>query len=372
MLKTVHLLDNTSVAHISQLWADRYVPDLSTLSLKESQFSISELRDALSPQGRKKTIAKLERMIEIRCQSAGIKTNILFSYIPNVVNLTESRGIADAAAQVYQKILSIYQRQEIALDLLSKLPHEGMIEFSSDVFKSCIPKLSLAQIKELAATLEPALLQFQVQHLSSCDRQTVGFMSTQFHLSAKLVLDRLTISEQLLLSPYFKFVEEQVCIPWQRVCVAAAKHELSSPILSIVQQLLPASGEIAQRVYHRAAQLYPNHSSRRGKLNHPKVKASSIRDIEMFQSYLLLCALEGNMNAVEEELLPLCLMVFPNIDVTWELVEKLLPLLISEIEPYLSPVQMRLLHPYMQAMQEIFSNLETKAAGTIKAFFMSA
>lgn len=372
MLKTVHLLDNASVAHISQLWADRYVPDLSTLSLKENQFSISELRDALSPQGRKQTITKLERMIEIRCQSAGIKTNILFSYIPNVVNLTESRGIADAAAQVYQKILAIYQQQEISPDLLAQLPDEGMIEFSSDAFKSSIPRLSLAQVKQLAAILEPVLLQFQVQHLSSSDRQTVGFMSTQFHLSAKLVLDRLTIPEQLLLSPYFKFVEEQVCIPWQRVCAAAAKHELNSPILSIVEQLLPASGEIAQRVYHQAAQLYPDHCSRRGKLNHPKVKASSIRDIEMFQSYLLLCALEGNMNAVEEELLPLCLMVFPNIDVTWELVEQLLPLLISEIESYLSPLQMRLLHPYTQGMQEMFSNLETKAAGTIKTFFMSA
>jgi hypothetical protein len=75
----------------------------------------------------------------------------------------------------------------------------------------------------------------------------------------------------------------------------------------------------------------------------------------MFQGYLWLCALEGNMTAVEQELLPLCIMVFPSIDVTWELVEQLLPLLVAEIQAYVKPEQMQLLLPYTQAMQRLFS-----------------
>jgi hypothetical protein len=179
------------------------------------------------------------------------------------------------------------------------------------------------------------------------------------------VLNRLTLAEQVLLSPYFKFVEEQVCIPWQRVCAAATKHEPDSPLLATVLQMLPASQEIAKQVYHRAAQLYPNHRSRRGGLMEPGVRASSIRDIEMFQGYLWLCTLEGNMTAVEQELLPLCIMVFPSIDVAWELVEHILPLLVNEIQTRLLPAQMRLLLPYTQAMQQLFSNLETKASGKV-------
>ena len=78
------------------------------------------------------------------------------------------------------------------------------------------------------------------------------------------------------------------------------------------------------------------------------------------------------MLAVEEELLPLCMMVFPSIDVTWKLVEQLLPLLVAEIQAKVSADQMRLLQPYTQAMQQLFSNLEKKAAGKAKNFFISA
>jgi hypothetical protein len=364
MLKTVQLLDNPSVDRLSQLWAQRYVPDLSTLSFKESNFSISKLIDAASPKGRTQTVAKLERMVEIRCQCAGIKTNIIFSYIPNVVNLTESRGIATVAAQVYQKILEVYQKQVTLPSTWINPLNRVSVDVSNEIFRlSVMPRLSLAEVKQLAMEIEPLLLKFQEQHLASADRRTAGFMSTQFHLSAKLVLDRLTLPEQLLLSPYFKFVEEQVCIPWQRVCSAAAQHNLDSPIFVLAQELLPLSSAIAKKVYSKAAHMNPNHRSLRGVLSNPGVKASSIRDIEMFQAYLWLCALEGNMSAVEEELLPLCMMVFPSIEVSWKLVEQLLPSLVAEIEGRVSPDRIQLLMPYTQAMQQLFSNLEAKAAG---------
>ena len=370
MLRTTTLVNNTSVERLAKLWAERYVPDLSTFSSSTGYLASSELVEAASPQGRVQTVAKLQRMVEINCKCAGIQTNVIFSYIPNVVSLTESQGIAKTASQVYQKVLEIYQQQSMPPALLSAIPKGETLDLSADVFKSeAMPRLSLLEVKHLATAIEPILLQLQSKHLSTTDRRTIGFMSTQFHLSAKLVLNRLTISEQLLLSPYFKFVEEQVCIPWQRVCAAAAKHELNSPILALVQKLLPVSQEIAKRVYNQAAQLYPNHRSRRGGLSDAGVRTSSIRD--MFQEYLWLCALEGNMRAVEEELLPLCMMVFPSIDVTWELVEQLLPLLVAEIQELLLPAQIRLLLPYTQAMQQLFSNLESKAAGKTKNFIIS-
>ena len=362
MLRTTRLLNNTSVERLSQLWAERYIPDLSNLSKEINRLTISELLEAASPEGRTQTITKLQRMVEINCKCAGIQTNVIFSYIPNIVSLTEGQEIAITAAQVYQKVLEVYQKQSLSPTLLATQSYKQGFNFSTDAFKlSAMTRLSLEEVKQLATTIEPALLQLQEKHLLAPDRRTLGFMSTQFHLTSKLVLARLTLPEQLLLSPYFKFVEEQVCIPWQRVCAAAAKHHCDSPMLALVQQLLPASGEIALRVYSRAAQLYPNHRSRRGGLSEPAVRSSSIRDIEMFQGYLWLCALEGNMTVVEQELLPLCSMVFPSIDVSWELVEQLLPLLVAEIHVRVKPEQIKLLRPYTQAMQKLFSNLEATA-----------
>ncbi|MBD0346552.1 MAG: hypothetical protein ICV63_17345 [Coleofasciculus sp. Co-bin14] len=365
MLKPTRLVDNASVKRLTQLWAERYAPDLSTLSKEVGHLTVAELLNATSPQGRSQTVANLQRMVEINCKCAGIQTNVIFSYIPNIVGITEAQGIARSAAQVYQQVLEVYQQQLPSPALLAIQSQRETIDISSDAFTSIMPRLSLSEVKQLVTVLEPVLLQLQEQYLSVSDRRTIGFMSTQFHLTSKLVLNRLTLAEQLLLSPYFKFIEEQVCIPWQRVCAAATHHEINSPILALVQTLLPASKEIAQQVYHRAAQLYPNHRSRGGTLSEPGVKASSIRDIEMFQGYLWLCALEGNMKAVEEEFLPLCMMVFPSINVTWELVEQLLPLLVTEIQVRVSPAQMRLLEPYTQAMQQLFSNLEAAAAETV-------
>lgn len=368
MLKITQSNNNSSVNRLVELWAERYVPDLSTLSSKVNLLSFSELIEAASPKGRTQTVAKLQRMVEINCKCAAIQTNVIFSYIPNVVSLTEGQGIAKAAAEVYQQVLKVYQEQSISRTLWETWQQRGTVNFSTDAVNSSVmPKLDVSQVKQLATTLEPLLLQFQQQHLSASDRRTIGFMSTQFHLTSKLVLTRLTLPEQLLLSPYFKFVEEQVCIPWQRVCAAVAQHKLNSPIVALVEKLLPMSQEIAKKVYQQAVQLYPNHLSRRGGLSAPEVRTSSIRDIEMFQGYLWLCALEGSMMAVEKELLPLCLMVFPSIDVTWELVEQLLKLLAAEIQAYLPPDQMNLLLPYTQGMQQLFANADTKAAKDSKS-----
>lgn len=369
MLRTTRLLNNTSVERLSQLWAERYIPDLSNLSKEIDCLTFSELLEAASPEGRTKTVAKLQRMVEINCKCAGIQTNVFFSYIPNVVSLTEGQHIARTASQVYQKVLEVYQEQSPSPALLATKSQEGTVNCSIDAFRSsAMLRLSIEEVKQLAITLEPVLLRLQEQYLLAPDRRTIGFMSTQFHLTSKLVLARLTLPEQLLLSPYFKFVEEQVCIPWQRICAAAAMHDLDSPTLTLVQQMLPASGEIALSVYDRAAQFYPNHRSRRGRLSEQRVRISSIRDIEMFQGYLLLCALEGNMTVVEQELLPLCIMVFPSIEVSWELVEQLLPLLITEIQTRLKPEQLRLLMPYAQAMQQLFSNLEATAAKKVQDY----
>ncbi len=356
MLVTTPLDKNITVKRLLNIWAARYVPDLSTLSLTTNKCTTTELMEATSPQGREKTVTKLSRLIEIHCKCAGIRTSILFSYIPNVVNLTESQGIATSSAQVYEKVLSVYKKHSLTSDLISALSQVETVDISTDLYKvSVMPKLELPEVSSLVTILTPELMQFQSQHLSANNQNTLGFMSTQFHLSSKVLLNRLSLPEQLLLSPYFKFVEEQVCIPWQRVCTAAAQHSLNSPVLALVEQLIPKSQEIATRVYRHALERYPTYRSRRGKLDHPEVKASSIRDVEMFQAYLWVCVLEQSMAVMEKELYPLCEMVYPSVSVSWELVESMVGLLVDKILIRLNSEQQSIVQPYTTAMQKLFA-----------------
>jgi hypothetical protein len=365
MLRNINLSANSSVDSLVQLWANRYLPDLTPLSSKSSQIDVSELFEVASSEGRAKTVAKLKRLISINCECAGIKTNTLFSYIPNVVNLTESSRIAKFVTNVYEKTLFIYQQQSnsiIPMVVNSKLFAET-INCSTNVdaaIKWAMPALEMPAMEQLALELEPVLLELREQHISARDPRAIGFITTQFHFSTKLVLAKLTLPEQVLLNPYFKFIEEQVCIPLQRVCKAAAQHNLHSPELTIVQQLLPVCRDIATAVYNKAASLYHKHSSRRGGLTKPVVAESTMRDLEMFQVYLWLCVLEGNMAAIEQELLPLCIMVFPSVDVSWQLVEQMLQLLVDELMSRVLPQQNNLLLPYTQNMQQLFSNIEQK------------
>lgn len=355
-------VNNTSSEYLVKLWEKRYIPDLFTVSSEEQRLAVSGLLEAASPEGRAKTVAKLQRVIKVNCECAAIKTNSLFSYIPNVINLTESSKIAEFVAQIYQKILEFYSQQSPVIpaqkDIFSSVAN--VMDFKSDanvITNSTMPLLKMPAIEKLAREFEPVLKQLREKHLSAHDPRMIGFISTQFHFSTKLVLARLTPSEQVLLSPYFKFIEEQICIPLQRVCTAAANYDLDSPALTIVQQMLPASRDIASTVYSRAGQLYPTHRSRRGRLTDEGIKASTERDLEMFQVYLWLCLLERNMTSVENELIPLCVMVFPSVDVTWKLVREMLQLLLDEIRERLEPNYQQLLLPYTQAMQQLFSQL---------------
>lgn len=353
VLKTTQLIKNTSVNHLINLWAKRYTPDLSSFSIvKAKDPSVyTSLLEAASLEGRANTALKLhDCSVNNKCQLAGIKTNALYNYIPNVVDLKEARKITHFAYKVYRKLLEIYQQPA----LIATSPTEKLFALANNSQDLSLSSLGIPSIEQLATALEPLLIKLQEQHIASKDWRTLGFITTQFNFSNKLMLDRLTDAEKALLTPYLKFIEEQVALPWQRVCAAAAKHQLNSPSLSLVTQMFPLSEEIAETVYRRLVALFPNHWSRRGKLGNPDIAHSCIRDLNMFQAYLWLCLLEESMQSVEQELVILCVMVMQGVDVKWELTEQWTKVLLDEILSRLNPQQKELLLPYAQKMQQVF------------------
>jgi hypothetical protein len=177
----------------------------------------------------------------------------------------------------------------------------------------------------------------------------------QFHYTGMLLLERLSPVEQSLFAPYLKVMDDHFYMPLKAAYEAAADYELNSPVLIAVQQLLLVSTRIAHAVCKQVSHLRPTYNSYSGNLNSSVVRVSSIRDVEMFQVYLCLCTLENSIRSVQQELFPLCVMLYPRLQVSWELVQEMLRTMGWEMHERLSPEQLAVFYPYLKALTEMFS-----------------
>jgi hypothetical protein len=76
----------------------------------------------------------------------------------------------------------------------------------------------------------------------------------------------------------------------------------------------------------------------------------------MFQVYLCLCVLEDSLQSVQNELFPLCAMLYPRLQVSWRLVQEMLQAIGWEMHDRLTPHEVAVFLPYLGALTEMFSN----------------
>lgn len=279
LLKSLHSVKSSSVNTLLDLWAQRYAPNLSSLLLLQDSSNYESLIIANSLEGRALTVTKLtDNILDINSQMAWIQTKTLHNYIPNVLDLNEARRITQFATRVYKKLLQVYQQRSLSL-----APNTAKSSNANWAFEMrSLLSLDQTTLAQISYNLEPILLVFQEQLLASKDWRALGFMTTQLKFTNKLILSYLTPIEILLLSSYLKVVEEQVAMPWQRVCTAAATHEPRSQALTVVEQMISVAEEIARSVHYRLVEIFPNYHSRSGWLADADVAHSSIRDLICF------------------------------------------------------------------------------------------
>jgi len=193
------------------------------------------------------------------------------------------------------------------------------------------------------------------QKYTAHDPRAIGFVSMQFHYTGQTLLEWASTAERLLLEPYFKVMDDHLYMPLKAAYAAAGNHDYHSPALQAVRQLLPLSSRIAQAVCRQISRKYPKYCSYNGLLTSPTVRISSIRDVEMFQVYLCLCLLENDLRSVQQELFPLCVMLYPRLQVSWQLVQDMLQAIGWEMCDRLSPDQVAAFLPYLHAFSEMFS-----------------
>lgn len=304
--------------HLSQYWAKKYVEKLAehhevvnTSSQTDIYFiAAQQLKESL----RSVSVKAWERTESLL--AAEIKRHQID---PLLINPWE---ISKDVHQIYEKTLSAYAERVT--------PQEFSVLLS----------MELGNIRKKYTAVDP---------------RVIGFVSMQFHYSGQLLLTQSPELHQSKLGEYFKVIDDHLYMPLRRAYDAAASHDYDSPQLRTVQRLLPASSDIARTIVDRVIVLYPNYYCHTGLLSEPIVRISSIRDVEMFQVYLWVCVLEGSINAVQQELFPLCAMLYPTLKVSWELVRQMLYQLRVRIRSHLSPEDMTHYEPYAQAIWMMFS-----------------
>jgi hypothetical protein len=309
---------DASIQSLSQVWAKRYVEKLAT----QDQYLAK-----VSKQGDQHDQASnLLQMLRPTIAQAWTKTEALLAreVVRHEIDfhLINPWDIAKDAYDIYEKALSAYAKQ---------LPPARL---------SVLISADLGKIRRKYTQVDP---------------RVIGFVSMQFHYSGQMLLSFLPIAQQVILTDYFKVIDDHLYMPLQRAYSVAAQHSYDSPALQLVQTLLPVSSTIAKNIVARVIELYPTYQSHTGALGELPVQISSIRDVEMFQVYLWVCVLENNISAVQQELFPLCVMLYPRLKVRWELVRQLIYLLGKEVRLHLKPAQAKYYAPYYQALWSMFS-----------------
>ena len=344
MLKPVDNFKTLSVEHLLKLWQQRYIQDLLSLYSEDFSTYCLVVRASL-PEGRISTVTKLNNKIfDANSEMTWVQAKKLYNYIPNILDINEARQITEFTFRVYQKLLKIYQQQSFPNTFFS-LEHEP---------EDILSKLNIPDMDSLADALEPVLMMLQKQCLACKNWRCLSFMSTQLTFTNKLILNHLEPTEKLLITPYLRFIEEHVSIPWHRVCVAAAKYQLSSLQLNILEQMFPAAPQIAESVYRQLLEFLPDFKSHNGSLNQSDITHSCLRDLNMFQAYIWLCMLEKTLEPIEKELLPMCVVMIETFNIKWEFTQTWCELLVDKLENFVSPEDKVLLQPYTQGMKKLF------------------
>ena len=360
-------LQSPSTQKLLHIWAQRYRPDLSCPSdLKNRRQHYRQLETALTPEYRLSSAAKLTRKyLKIKCERASLQAQALYSAQPNVVSLSEAQRLASTALNVYLKLVEVYQSTVHCSGILSepvvilqRLQKGGVVQDSLPLTSWGMPP-----IQELVEAMNPLLQVFYQQHLDGQAWRPTGFLTTLLNFTNQLILAELPSEQQWLLKPYLRFVEEQVAMPWQQVCIEADRYPLDSPMVAIVAKGLSQTCAIAHQVYQQLCNGLPYHRSRRGTLEHPGIKHSVIRDLQMNQVYFWLSFLQQSSALLEKSLVPLFIIVNSAIGVNWRFVLLANQLLMDRMLAGVSLEHIALVYPHANRYLRAFALRQAEFKG---------
>ncbi|PZO40638.1 MAG: hypothetical protein DCF19_12190 [Pseudanabaena frigida] len=341
---------STSVPTLANIWAKKYIQNLQTDSPKQDIKS-NNLEEILSEERRATTAAHLLQSLRFSSAQAWVKTeNLLMGQL-------QSHGISSDLIDPWQIATDSRYLLEQALQVYTENSERRLLEIELNTDGQILKLQSytrLPTIGQLSGAIAQNVGKIRKKY-TSADPRTIGFVSMQFHYSGQMLLNLLPPLEQLIVNSYFKVIDDHLYMPLQRAYDAAGNLDYEDMGLKSVRHLLALTSEIARQVSQKTLIMYSDYQCYSGVLSSPQIRISSVRDIEMFQVYLCLCVLEKSVISIQQELFPLCIMLYPPLKVSWELVRTLLRLLSQEMHNYLDEQYVVAFEPYLMALSEMFS-----------------
>ncbi len=355
----------SNVASLAQLWAKRYMRNLDQAEAMpqpptpaDTSSECTSWQGALSQRGRHTTGAKIQNSLRFASAQAWAKTETLLigqverHQIPT--DLIDPWQVATDARFIFEEVMGIYAQQgeERTITLGNQMGQLTETIAGEPLVASTVT--TMPSPAKLAVLIADSVGEMRYRYTKD-DPRVLGFVSMQLHYTGQMLLDILSPWEKVLVGSYFKVIDDNLYMPLQRAYRAAAKLNYDDPALEAVRALLPMSSDLARYVTHNAALMHPDYATISGVLTNPMVRISSLRDVEMFQVYLCLSLLEASVQSIQEELFPLCVMLYPPLKVNWTLVRSLLRLLGHGINKNLPPEVSRKFRPYLRALWEMFN-----------------
>lgn len=341
---------DSSVPSLANIWAKKYIQNLHSEPSPQTQSN--NLAEILAPERRTETAANLLQALRFSSAQAWAKTeNLLMGQLQAhgiSADLIDPWQIAMDSRFLLEKALEVYtnnaENRLISLDIVENGQNVTLSSYSQ-----------LPTVGQLSVAIAQSVGQIRTKY-TSVDPRAIGFVSMQFHYSGQILLDSLPPVEKLMVNSYFKVIDDHLYMPLQRCYDAAGNLDYDDIALEAVRQLLSLTSEIARQVSQKTLIMYSDYQCHSGVLSSPQIRISSLRDIEMFQVYLCLCVLERNVNSIQQELFPLCVMLYPPLKVSWELVRTLLRLLSQEMSNHLHERYVMEFMPYITTLNEMFSD----------------
>ncbi len=354
MLSSSHRPQTATVSRLVDVWAARYRPDFSKLTASARSLIVGEIYQLLLQSQSVGAISPLKlnaQEIVEACKLAAVRSQDFYVHFDDL-DLRAITTLAQLTSDIYRQLLAYYQTHSTVLAASEWELEHFPLDRLGQLFN--VPNIS-----ELANILEPTLNELRTRSSHSNDGKPLGFMTTQINLTNALLIKELDPIEQALVGAYFRFLEDHLAMPWQRMCAAALHHKGGSAIFSIVERMLPMMSEISMAAYSQWSHDFPYFHTRRGRLDHPEVKHSSLRDFDMFQVYLWLSFLQGHIRVIKEELVVLCRVVYGQIGIPWEMTLRGTHLITDKVLSCLEPHELSLVEPCVTNMMLAFTHSDT-------------
>lgn len=332
-----------------KIWIARYLPDLGAISSYVRRHAENRLRLAISDSSRVATTRKLRQHLASDCAHAATDTHQLLLATGNHIDTWQLKNLSTYIQTLYVTLIDCYEQSFIFSPTL-----EYLHTIDCETERLTAAGLVIPKFENLLLTIGPILRELKAVYFSSINRHLLGFMTTQIHFTCQHIISHLDLDERLWLAPYLNLLDELICIPWQHICSVVTAIDGREETVALVKKMLPQMSAISALTYQKALQTYPNHRSSQGRIQSTGVQRSSLRDLSMFQAYIWLCILEGDVSIIEKRLLPICLQVFPITKVNWELVIFAIQTILETTQLQLNTSERELFDPQAETIQNLF------------------